>query len=370
MTIFLLGGLLAAGAGGRAGAMADGVPTINSLTVAGTNLVFDATFPAGVLQANLQMRANLTDDWMAAGAIAGPTNGGEVVFREPRPHLSSAFFRIQVTFQAAAQALAVSSEVRYVAGPPLTRRLDGDGRPEAVFHFQGLVDGSDRIRITRQGALWEHVNWGWPGAVNVNGVQWVPSEKNFLTTTGLVSFLPEQFSLAEARLEVNQGRDIVAVERTNDALLVYLDDTPAGAARYEFEVHFPEAGRTRWATPAGPAATLKIRAQIDGSDRLKITAGEAKWTHLAYSRPWAVMLNGVSWDLAQTNVLANTGTNTFLPPGVDFTTARIVHRSGRDLATMRADRDAVWVTFGDNPIGADAYELEIQFGGATVAGPP
>ena len=60
--------------------------------------------------------------------------------------------------------------------------------------------------------------------------------------------------------------------------------------------------------------------------------------------------------------MVNAGTNTFLPTGVDFSTAKIIHRAGRDLATMRADQDAVWINFADNPNGSDAYELEIGFG--------
>lgn len=107
---------------------------------------------------------------------------------------------------------------------------------------------------------------------------------------------------------------------------------------------------------------MKITAQIDGSDRLKITAHEATWTHLAWSVPAAVKLNDVPWSLSQTNVLLNAGTNAFLPPGIDFSSARIVRRSGRDLATLWADGEAAWVTFADNPNGSDTYELEVAFG--------
>jgi len=61
-------------------------------------------------------------------------------------------------------------------------------------------------------------------------------------------------------------------------------------------------------------------------------------------------------------VLLNSGTHSFLPPVIDFPTARIVHRAGRDVATMWADHDAVWVSFADNPNGPDTYELDISFG--------
>jgi hypothetical protein len=64
----------------------------------------------------------------------------------------------------------------------------------------------------------------------------------------------------------------------------------------------------------------------------------------------------------QTNALWNTGTNRFLPEGVDFSTAKIVKRQGRDVAAVWADNDGLWVNFADNPNGADIYEVQISFG--------
>ena len=114
--------------------------------------------------------------------------------------------------------------------------------------------------------------------------------------------------------------------------------------------------------PTSANATLKIAAHVDGSDLFKITAQQAEWTHRTYSEPHEVRLNEVVWDLSRTNVLMNSGMNSFLPTGIDFSTARIVRRKGRDLATMWADADAVWVNFADNPNGSDDYELELSFG--------
>jgi hypothetical protein len=73
-------------------------------------------------------------------------------------------------------------------------------------------------------------------------------------------------------------------------------------------------------------------------------------------------LNGISWDAAASPVLKNEGTNSFLPAGVDFSTAKIISRKGRDLATMWADDSGISVRFADNPNGADDYEIEISFG--------
>lgn len=336
-------------------------PVITSLALAGTNLIFSADFPANVERAVLELRPTLADNWQQAALLDISTNGGNVEFSIPQPASDTAFFRLNVTLRTVSSP-QVSGEVHYQAGPPLTEVISNGVPLEAVFHFKGMVDGSDRIVISHEGAFWDHVNWGWPGTVLVNKSQWNPLEKNFLTTTGAVAFLPEKYSLAAAHLEVIEGRDVIALEQTNGAVIVYLDDTPSGAAPYEFKVHFRPATAKVSRLHDPTSATLKIAAQIDGSDRLKITAHDATWFHSMWAPPNIVRLNEVLWDLGQTNVLPNSGTNMFLPSGIDISTARIVHRSGRDLATMWADKEALWVTFADNPNGSDSYEVEISFG--------
>jgi hypothetical protein len=336
-------------------------PIITSLSVVSTNLVFTATIPPAVTQASLEIRPTLAAPWEDAVRLDVPGSGGEVEFAIPKPALESAFFRLRTATDVATEA-QLSTELQYVTMPSL-EATSPDASTAAVFHFKGVVDGSDRIRITRQGAFWEHVNWDWPaGAVNINGTQWNPREKNYLTTTGAVAFLPERFSLEAVRLEIIGGRDVVALERTNDALVVYLDDTQSGAATYEFKIHFQPMTMQTARARTSAAAMLKIAATIDGSDSLRIMHHEATWKHRAYSHPWGVSLNGIPWNVRQTNALANIGTNTFLPPGVDLSTARIVGRKGRDLGTMWADADALWIQFADNPNGADSYELELSFG--------
>jgi hypothetical protein len=342
-------------------------PVITSLAIVGTNLVFEASFPADVEQAVLEMRPDLAASWEPVTSLEVPAAGGSVEFSIPKPTIASAFFRLNVTMNAAADAQTnsqTSAELQYMAVPPLgPDGPDAESKGEAVFHFKGQIDGSDRIVITRNGAFWEHVNWNWPpGIVTVNDSKWNPSAKNYLTTTGAVSFLPDKYSLTSASLEVIQGRDVIALERTNDALIVHLDDTPFGASPYEFKICFQPADLKSPVPHKSTVARLKIEAQIDGSDLLKITADEATWFHRNFSSPRMVRLNDIPWNVRRTNVLVNAGTNAFLPAGVDFSTAKIIHRAGRDLATMWADQDAVWINFADNPNGSDAYELEIGFG--------
>jgi hypothetical protein len=198
--------------------------------------------------------------------------------------------------------------------------------------------------------------------VTVNGTEWKPRQKNYLTAAGAAKFLPECFSLEAVDLERIKGRDVVALERTNTALIIYLDDTPVGAGEYEFKIHFHCALSKPAPASASTAATLKIAAEIDGTDCLTITPTDARWEHKNWGGPASVKMNDVPWSIQQTNVLQNSGANLFLPSGVDLSTARIVSRKGRDLATLWAEADALWVWFADNPNGSDYYELEIAFG--------
>ena len=233
----------------------------------------------------------------------------------------------------------------------------------AVFHFKGSVDGSDQILITHDGALWTHIARQWPlGPVVVNNTSWNPAEKGYMTTVGPEKFLPESFSLESVDLDVIEGRDVVAIERTNRSLVVYLDDTPAGASQYEFTLHFHPVGVKPASAGRSPAAHVKIAAQVSGSDCIKITASEALLEHKTFLLPSDVSVNGIPWDVGQTIVLKNEGATRFLPDGVDFSTARIVSRQGRDLATAWGEKDALWVRFADNPNGSSPYEIDIAFG--------
>ena len=339
-----------------------------SIAVQGTNLTLVAVVPPGLGHVTLEMRPTLIAPWQATEALEVPAGGGELTFTIQKPG-DMQFFRLNAA-AGVEGAGVVSVEVNYLTVAPLgsaVPSLPGSNgqaaEPEAVFHFKGMVDGSDRILITREGALWEHAHWGWPeGAVTVNGTQWNPQQKNYLTTAGEAKFLPECFSLEAVDLERITGRDVVALERTNNALIVYLDDTPVGAGEYEFKIHFHPASPMPAPARASTATTLKIAAEIDGSDCLRITATEATWDHKLWGGPANVRLNNLPWPVQQTNVLQNAGTNQFLPSGVDFSTARIVSRKGRDLATLWAEADGLWVSFADSPNGSDQYELEIAFG--------
>ena len=328
---------------------------ITALAPDGTNLTFRAVIPPGLERVTLEMRSTLNSPWEKMTTLTPAKNGGELTITIPMPQSPTELFRLNGTVSPGSNLL--SAELHYVVIPSLA-----SGPMEAVFHFKGEIDGSDKILINHAGALWEHVLWDWPnGSVTVNGQQWNSREKNYVTSVAPNRFLPEKFSLDTAQLEVLKGRDVVALERGHNGLTVFLDDTVLGSDDYEFVIRFRPKAQKPKPTPSA-SARIRIAAQIDGSDSVRITTREAEWQHGTFSPPASVRLNDIPWDPTTSPVIRNEGTNSFLPSGVDFSTARIVSRKGRDLATMWAEESAILVRFADNPNGSDDYEIEIAFG--------
>jgi hypothetical protein len=327
--------------------------SITSLTSDGTNLYFRAVVPTGLERVTLEMRASWNEPWEEKKLLTNTAQAADLSFSIGIPRTPTGLFRLK----GIANPELLSPEVQYVSIPSLASTNN-----EAVFHFKGIIDGSDKILINHAGALWEHVNWDWPpGSVTVNDRQWDSREKNYITTAGTNRFLPVRFSLSAVELQVINGRDMVALERTPNGLAVYLDDTFPGADEYEFTIRFlPAASNVK--AKSSPKARIKIEAQIDGSDTLRITPKEAVWEHGAFGMPRNVKLYGIPWDAETSTVLSNEGTNMYLSAGVDLSTAKIVNRKGRDLVTMWAEESAVLVKFADNPNASDDYEIEIAFG--------
>jgi hypothetical protein len=338
---------------------------ITAMAMQGTNLLLTAWVPPGLETVSLDTRASLETPWEQFEQRNAPAAGGEMVFNFPQTGEVTRFFRLRAEpvvkpSQLVKPAPLVSSELKFV---PVTSLGASLSNGNAVFHFKGKVDGSDKILITHDGAFWEHVNWSYPPEpVDINGVKWNPSQKNYVSTIGPMKFLPESFSLESADLDVIKGRDVVALERTRDGLIVYLDDTPLAASEYEFTVAFHPAAPNSDKPQASVAAHLTISAWISGSDVIKITGAEAVLKHKTFALPSEVTVNGIPWDVRQKSGLKNEGATQFLPAGVDFSTAKIVSRKGRDLATAWGTKDTLWVHFADNPNGSDKYEIEIAFG--------
>ena len=61
-------------------------------------------------------------------------------------------------------------------------------------------------------------------------------------------------------------------------------------------------------------------------------------------------------------MLQNAGANLFLPAGVDFSTARIVSRKGRDLATLWAEAEGCGSGLRIAQTGATTTNWKSRFG--------
>lgn len=225
---------------------------------------------------------------------------------------------------------------------------------EVVVSFQGRMDGSDRIEITSTHAHWTHLNWEWPPEpVVLNGIKWNPKEQGSLVNHGGTRFLPSAVDFRSARLQKVQGRDTVVLERHRKSMVVYINDTPNGSSVYKFEIALrPPLARTK----------LRVVAEIDGSDQLHLNGAGARWVHRHWDWPSKVYLNQVAWNPRKSRRLNNAGETTFLEGPVDFASAKMTVKQGRDLAVLEHTKNGLIIHFADNPLGKATYDLTISFG--------
>jgi|ERR1700677_2048757 len=121
------------------------------------------------------------------------------------------------------------------------------------------------------------------------------------------------------------------------------------------------AGCATLSTSHGGPTHLVIAAEIDGSDKVTITRAGAKWEHLSWQLPTNVTINGIKWSLTKSLELDNAGKTQFLSPDVNFSSARVVSRKGRDIVAMEKYPDKIVIYFGDNPNGDAPYRIDIAF---------
>ena len=210
---------------------------------------------------------------------------------------------------------------------------------EIVLSFRGHIAGSDQIKITLNGATWHHRFWDMPPEpVTLNGISWDPRKQDTLKNEGKTRFLVRPVDFRSARLNRILVRDTVAIEKNKESVVIHINDTLlGGGSPYEFQVVFrpqnakAEAGKKH---AGGNRATLRIVAEIDGSDALYIDAQAARWVHRHWQPPEKVHMNKVEWIPQVSPTLKNEGTTRFLDGPVDFSTARMIKKAGRDTAVM------------------------------------
>jgi len=116
------------------------------------------------------------------------------------------------------------------------RRLSSSEIADArILKISALVDGSGFIEFTPQSVRYHHLNWQPPVDVTFDGEQW----QNLDQTPTSWSDNGRQLDLSRAQIVQRQGRDVIALERTEAGFDLYLDDSPNGSGQYEVTIAIP-----------------------------------------------------------------------------------------------------------------------------------
>lgn len=114
--------------------------------------------------------------------------------------------------------------------------------------------------------------------------------------------------------------------------------------------------------PVSGEYRLSFRGQIDGSEIIELSDTHAWWTHRNWGWPsQPVWLGYVQWSPKQKPFIENSGHTRYLPPGVDFSTARLANVKGRDKVTLEPGPRSVRVHIVDTPNGSGQYQFDIVF---------
>ena len=115
-----------------------------------------------------------------------------------------------------------------------------------TVRIAGRIDGSDRIHISQDAAVWEHLRHQCPGEIIINGVKWNPEKQPRLENKGATTFLHENVDFSTAVLQQVQGRyDFKIVQKCFDNLTLEIWDRRAGAGDYELLVLCKKAAEAR-----------------------------------------------------------------------------------------------------------------------------
>lgn len=109
------------------------------------------------------------------------------------------------------------------------------------------------------------------------------------------------------------------------------------------------------------ATTLVVRAVIDGSDALRVTADGFEWIHRAGNWPADVTLNERSWDPQRQPRLAGDDLAAYLPAGFRFGPLEVSEKRGRGGVFARpSEKGEVYFEFLDPAEGASPYIITFR----------
>lgn len=107
--------------------------------------------------------------------------------------------------------------------------------PHELLTITGEIDGSDKFIFTPDGVQWVHLHWIEPKKMTFAGSSWANLRK-VPTPWGKYAGL----DLAHAIIVERKGRDVSALEHTQDGFILYFDDSPDGSATYSVTIAIPK----------------------------------------------------------------------------------------------------------------------------------
>lgn len=109
-----------------------------------------------------------------------------------------------------------------------------------------------------------------------------------------------------------------------------------------------------------PAQTLDIRAEIDGSDELRITSAGLEWRHRQWEAPSNILINGRRWDLNAGPMSMKDARLSLAPADFRHLSVQVTARTGRDTIAVESAPDHVSVYFADTPNGPAPYHVRLH----------
>lgn len=100
---------------------------------------------------------------------------------------------------------------------------------------------------------------------------------------------------------------------------------------------------------------IRLTATVDGSGKFVFTPESIRYEHQYWSRPTAVMLDGVSWP----NLNSSPSGWALTALTLDLMKARIVSKKGRDTIAIEPTPQGFNLRLVDSPNGKAPYEVTI-----------
>lgn len=244
-------------------------------------------------------------------------------------------------------------------------RTDRPFRPPITFKIQAKTDGPD----IRFGYACDQMifNWGTdPKQFRLDGGQAGGRHKSGgageIPTNQFVNFeltvLPDEmivkvngkeryrtsadFSKVEEPLSIFPGGDAVVTVRSVVPSVPTLSPAKDGSGG-----------------PFKQQAVIEITAKIDGDDRVTLDSSGAQWKHTAFSWPTQVTINGSPWDPKSKPERSSTDPALRVLQTIDFSTAHIIEKAGRDQVTLEKVGDGIEIKFSDPSGGTGQYAVKI-----------